>query len=215
MQKETNQLTSSRSIGTRDINATSAVSVSRIKTLQDNGKCKGFTLLEMLVVVLIIAILGAIAWPQYQKAVERSRAIEAITLLKTLQQAQLAYYMTHGTYATKFADLDVQFSWTGNTKFLPYTATDTRSNKYWSVQIEPYQSYFTLFAVRISGPYKGAGFLINLHHTTQQQIFCLERLKDANFIFNPSLSTGAYCEKIIHSKWSSQDQWARTYKLHF
>ena len=68
----------------------------------------GFTLIELLVVVLIIGILAAVAVPQYQKAVYKSRAAEAISMLKALQQAQEVYYIANGVYTDALEDLDVE-----------------------------------------------------------------------------------------------------------
>ncbi len=74
-------------------------------SLLNNG---GFTLIELLVVVLIIGILAAIALPQYQKAVLRSRFAALKPLAKAVKNAQEIYYNEHGQYAAQLSTLDIQ-----------------------------------------------------------------------------------------------------------
>ncbi|MDR0734604.1 MAG: prepilin-type N-terminal cleavage/methylation domain-containing protein [Elusimicrobiota bacterium] len=66
-----------------------------------------FTLIELLVVVLIIGILAAIALPQYYKAVRRSCASEAITMLNAILKGQEEYFLIHGEYTDNIEDLSI------------------------------------------------------------------------------------------------------------
>ena len=73
--------------------------------MKNSKKKKGFTLVEVLVVVLIVGILAAIAIPSYHFTIERSRATQGITSLTQIAKAQKTYNAKRGKYAESMIGL--------------------------------------------------------------------------------------------------------------
>ncbi len=71
---------------------------------------KGFTLTEVLVTVVILGVLVSVAMPQYMRAVERSRATEAMSAIKSINDAIYVYYSDKEACPTKFTQLAVTVS---------------------------------------------------------------------------------------------------------
>lgn len=173
-------------------------------------KHAGFTLIELLVVVLIIGILSAIALPQYTKAVEKSRASQALAVLKSFGQAYQAYYMANGEYPTSFDQLDLDMKgWTGNEKW--YSAgTDTHSNGEWSLQILDGDTS-GVYVGRLTGEYKGAGFgFFGKTQYDTDTILCLERT-GSGVVFGKN--PGDYCTKLFSAPYLHAYGGTRAYRM--
>jgi type IV pilus assembly protein PilE len=69
-----------------------------IKQIRDLKHQLGFTLIELMIVVAIIGILAAIAYPSYQQYVLRANRAEAQAVLTETAQFMERYFTTNGTY---------------------------------------------------------------------------------------------------------------------
>ena len=70
----------------------------------------GFTLIELMTVVVVIAVLAAIALPAYTDSVRRSRRAEAITLLSQIAQQQERWRANNAAYTTDLSASGVNVS---------------------------------------------------------------------------------------------------------
>ena len=101
-----------------------------MRKLRGNNS-KGFTLIELMIVVAIIAVLAAIALPNFLRFQCRAMQSEAKTNLGGIRVCQEAYFAQHKKYGNNFAGIgfvpkgSVKYSYTttGNTEGFTATAT--------------------------------------------------------------------------------------------
>jgi len=77
----------------------------------------GFTLVELMVVVIIVGILAAVAVPVYRYNIRRAMASEGMALVGSIRTAQRVWFAEHDAYTSRWSDISGQVDLTGNKYF--------------------------------------------------------------------------------------------------
>jgi prepilin-type N-terminal cleavage/methylation domain-containing protein len=99
----------------------------------------GFTLLEMMIVVVVIGVLASIALPRYVRVVEKGRSAEARHILGLIRDSELAYYLDMDRYTNTLTQLGVQ------------VPTACNASYYFSYSVAGAPGSFTATATRCTG----------------------------------------------------------------
>ncbi len=95
---------------------------------------RGFTLLELIVVIIILGILATLGFTQYVKMVEKGRTAEAKAILGDIRTALEAYHFEYNTYNTALSNLPVDSPTAASgTHYFTYAIPNAASNTFSAV----------------------------------------------------------------------------------
>jgi prepilin-type N-terminal cleavage/methylation domain-containing protein len=124
-------------------------------------KIKGFTLIEVMIVIVIVGVLAILFIPNMQDPIERSRSKTAAFALQAIYSAEKRYLLSERSY---------------------YTSNDTGSinknlflnlnNTYFSYNIKPSGNGYLATAVRIDGKCKGLNMTVTHDNSTVKKTGC-------------------------------------------
>ncbi|HEZ4065593.1 TPA: pilin [Neisseria meningitidis] len=104
---------------------------------------KGFTLIELMIVIAIVGILAAVALPAYQDYTARAQVSEAILLAEGQKSAVTEYYLNHG-------------EWPGNNSSAGVaTSTDIKGKYVQSVEVKNGVVTATMASSNVNNEIKG------------------------------------------------------------
>ena len=134
----------------------------------------GFTLIEILVVVLIISILAGVALPQYRKVTLKAQYARAKQTAADLRRAYEFYYSVHNDFPTKLSDLDFSY------KFDESAGAYTGNGYYCGIN-----TVYNEISCRASKDEKIL-YLINFYSYTSKKIteFCIAMTQNTNDVYH-------------------------------
>lgn len=124
----------------------------------------GFSLIEIMIAVVIVAILASISYPAYQQYVLRTYRAEAIETLLTIANAQEQYFADHGVYQGDISQL--------NGLLNLVTASSTKSGRYTiNLSLTEMAAGFSVLATAIGSQTADSGCLsFQLNHFGQRNL---------------------------------------------
>ncbi len=119
----------------------------RLQEFRKKYKKRGFTLIELTVVIIIIVILASVAIPQFTKILERTKVSAAKVRLAIIRTAEGVYFSIHNTYTDDFDELAQE---------VPEVAEDIlEDDPEWVYSIKANSTGFEIEAERTRGEYEG------------------------------------------------------------
>lgn len=88
-------------------------------------KYNGFTLVELMIVIAIIGVMSAIAFPSYNSYMNKSRRADAKVGLQKIADKQERFYLQNNTYTTSFAATGLNTSTTSDEAYYTFSVSST------------------------------------------------------------------------------------------
>ncbi len=143
------------------------------------GNKKGFTLVELMIVVAVIGILAAIAYPSYVDSMRKARRADAKAALLQVAQKEEQFYARNGSYTTDMTDLGYS-----NTGWNSYPENSPADEQY--------------YQVRVSAATTGCP-VTNCYLLTARRNSATDQANDS--VVNYTLSSTGLKRKYEHSSW--------------